>query len=47
MKINQEIQEMLRMNVIEPSVSLWLLPIILVEKNNGSLQICLEKSTLE
>ncbi len=38
--INQEIQRMLALDVIEPSISPWSSPVIIVEKPDGKPRFC-------
>lgn len=41
-KLQDEIQEMLRLGVIEPSNSEWSSPVVIVFKKDGSLRICID-----
>ncbi|KAK7938780.1 hypothetical protein WMY93_002106 [Mugilogobius chulae] len=41
-KLHDEIQEMLRLGVIEPSNSEWSSPVVIVFKKDGSLRICID-----
>ena len=38
--IEEEVQEMLRLGVIEPSHSPWSSPIVMVPKPDGTLRFC-------
>jgi len=40
--IDEEVQEMLRANVIEPSTSPWSSPIVIVRKKDGRLRFCID-----
>lgn len=40
--VNQEVEEMLRLGVIEPSASAWRSPIVLVPKPDGSVHFCID-----
>ena len=40
--MQNEIKEMLREGVIQPSHSPWAAPIVLVPKKDGSLSICID-----
>ena len=37
-----ELQEMEEAGIIKPSASDWALPIVLVKKKNGTLQLCVD-----
>ncbi|KAM7394882.1 hypothetical protein PAMA_006561 [Pampus argenteus] len=41
-KLKQEIEEMLKLGVIEPSNSEWCSPVVIVFKKDGSLRICID-----
>nr|XP_043871756.1 uncharacterized protein LOC122760682 [Solea senegalensis] len=41
-KLQQEVEEMLRLQVIEPSNSEWCSPVVIVFKKDGSLRICID-----
>lgn len=41
-KLQQEVEEMLKLGVIEPSNSEWCSPMVIVFKKDGSLQKCIE-----
>ncbi|KAK7912922.1 hypothetical protein WMY93_013133 [Mugilogobius chulae] len=41
-KLHLEVQEMLKLGVIEPSQSEWCSPVVIVFKKNGTLRICID-----
>lgn len=41
-KLQQEVEEMLKLGVIEPSNSEWCIPVVIVLKNDGSLRVCID-----
>ncbi|XP_061110533.1 uncharacterized protein LOC133136803 [Conger conger] len=41
-KLRQEVEEMLKLGVIEPSNSEWCSPVVIVFKKDGSLRICID-----
>lgn len=41
-KLQQEVEEMLKLGVIELSNSEWCQPVVVVFKKDGSLQICID-----
>lgn len=41
-KLQLEVQEMLRLGVIEPSNSEWCSPVVIVFTKDGSLRICID-----
>lgn len=41
-KLQQEVEEMLRLRVIEPSYSEWCSPVVIIFKKDGSLRICID-----
>ena len=41
-KVNLMVQEMLENGIIQPSVSAWNSPLVVVPKKNGKLRICLD-----
>lgn len=40
--IDKELDEMLRMGIVEPSISPWASPILLVKKKDGSYRFCVD-----
>jgi transposase InsO family protein len=40
--VDKEIDEMLRLGVIRPSVSPWSAPIVLIKKKNGEIRFCID-----
>ena len=41
-EMKRQVQEMLAANVIEPSLSLWVSPVVLVKKNGGEQRFCVD-----
>ena len=41
-KLQQEVEEMLKLGVIEPSNSEWCSPVVIVFKKDGSLRLCID-----
>lgn len=41
-KLQEEVEERLRLGVIEPSRSEWCSPVVIVFKKEGSLRICID-----
>lgn len=46
LKINDELDRMLRLDIVEPSSSPWANPIVCVKKKNGNVRLCLDSRRL-